>query len=143
MEAHMHGQTNAPNSIKGEVEAPILRDITLMAAEGKPAGRQHIWLRGSSVLPGRSYQVDAVAVDAATCRIVAKLAEHIVPTGSQAPTENPVEIDLGRPPSGTYVIELHVRSSSGLHKLLQALVVTIRTPRRVPGNALGVGQDAD
>ena len=41
------------------------------------------------------------------------------------------------------VIELHVRSSGGLHKLLQALVVTIRTPRRVPGSALGVGQDAD
>ena len=143
MEAHAHGQTHAPATIKGQVEAPIFRDIALMAAEEKQPGRSHLRLCCHSVQSGHSYQVDAVVVAAAACRIVVKLAESLPSVPNQAPAENLVALDLGRPPSGTYVIELHVRSSGGLHKLQQALVVTIHTPRRVPGSALGVGQDAD
>ncbi len=142
MDSLMQGQINPLHTIQGEPEPPLLEAIVMVASAPKPGAPAHLLLRGISARRGTGYRVDAVEMDTENFRIMAKLAVHEFQMETQAAPDAPVEIDLGRPPSGSYVVELYVRSAGQLHRLQQAFVITIRTPRRLAPPTLGVGQDA-
>mgnify|MGYP006870798441 CR=1 FL=1 len=143
MEAQEQRPSKSPPTVQGECVSPILCDMALIASNQDSDASSKLVLRARVVQSGDDVDVDAVAVNAANFRIVAKLAQRPLTAQKQAAEDRAVELDLGRPPSGNYVVELHVRRDGGLHKLQQAFVVTIQNSRRLAANPLGVGQDAD
>lgn len=143
MEAQQQGHEHAPPTISGELETPILRDVVLVAFAANAQTAANLLLRGAPVGQTEAYSLDAVAVDAAGLRIVARLAARPVASTQQESHDAVVEMDIGRPPSGTYVVELHVRRDGGLHRLQQSFVITVHNQQRHKHMPFGVGQDAD
>jgi hypothetical protein len=109
------------------VTEPAFRDVAIVVATSMPPQFELVLVRDMPTT-GWTCVADAVEVDAATGRIVARLTER-GPAGAaaQVVTATPCRVPLGKLARGRWLVELWLRrGADGRHTRVQALVVDAR-----------------